>query len=102
MVEWLSICERIKVNGKPISEREFATNFFQAWNKLPKTATPALDIPPVPSAPPPLLAFHIFIKAGVNAFVCEAHMGGHYDATNIFDSPVLFVRGLKRHWSILS
>lgn len=38
-----------------------------------------------------LLAFHTFIKEGVDAAIFETHHGGEYDSTNVIDKPVVTV-----------
>ncbi|KAJ5737726.1 uncharacterized protein N7483_002851, partial [Penicillium malachiteum] len=36
-----------------------------------------------------IIAFHTFIREGVDVVICEAHHGGEYDATNFIDRPVV-------------
>lgn len=30
----VSVCERIRINGKPLAEDKFAEYFFEVWDKL--------------------------------------------------------------------
>jgi folylpolyglutamate synthase len=83
-----SVCERIRINDEPISKELFTTRFFEIWNRLPKTATPELDIPRYLQLLA-LLSFHVFIKAEVDVAIFETHSGGQYDATNIIRSPIV-------------
>ncbi|KAL2808628.1 Mur ligase [Aspergillus granulosus] len=82
--------ERIRINGRPISDTRFAAEFFEVWEKLPKTPTMELDIPRYLQLLA-LLSFHVFIKEKVDVAVYEAHMGGRYDATNVIQSPIVAV-----------
>ncbi|KAJ6096550.1 hypothetical protein N7486_007296 [Penicillium sp. IBT 16267x] len=36
-----------------------------------------------------IVSFHTFIKDGVDVVICEAHHGGHFDATNFVEHPVI-------------
>ena len=36
-----------------------------------------------------LLAFHAFIREGVDAAVFETHHGGEYDSTNVIEKPIV-------------
>ncbi|KAH8591875.1 folylpolyglutamate synthase [Bisporella sp. PMI_857] len=79
-------CERIRINGDPITKELFAKRFFEIWDKLPGEASPGLDIPRYLQLLA-LLSIHVFIKANVNVAIYETHLGGEYDATNIFSTP---------------
>ena len=83
-----NIRERIRINGKPISKGLFALRFFEIWEKLPRQATPALDIPRYLQLLT-LLSFHVFIKEKVDVAIFETHCGGEYDATNVIRAPLV-------------
>ncbi|KFZ08235.1 hypothetical protein V501_06042 [Pseudogymnoascus sp. VKM F-4519 (FW-2642)] len=80
------IRERIRINDEPISKDLFASHFFEIWEKLPREPTKTLDIPRYLQLLA-LLAFHVFIKAGVDVGIFETHAGGKYDATNVIKTP---------------
>lgn len=84
------IRERIRINGESISEERFTVYFFEVWTKLPKVSSESLDIPRYLQLLL-LVAIHACFQEGVDVFICEAHMGGEFDATNVFESPVLSV-----------
>ncbi|WVQ71200.1 hypothetical protein IAR50_000725 [Cryptococcus sp. DSM 104548] len=87
-----AVRERIRVNGEPISETEFAKFFFEVWDKLeadPKPLTELTPKFPVYFRLLTLLAFHTFLSLGVSATVLEVGIGGLYDSTNIVPKPVV-------------
>lgn len=75
----ISVTERIRINGVPISEKMFTKYFWKVWNNLEngKNEMPAyfkfLTI----------LCFHIFLEENVEAAILEVGIGGEYDSTNI-------------------
>ncbi|TKA64445.1 hypothetical protein B0A49_04252 [Cryomyces minteri] len=86
--------ERIQINDKPLSEESFAKYFFEIWDLLETAAR--RDGHPNPSDPSTkpvyfrfltLMAFHAYMKEGVNAAVIECGIGGEYDSTNILVQP---------------
>lgn len=88
----LQVRERIQINNEPISEYMFAQYFFQVWNRLEESAErEGLD----PLEKPKyfkfltLLSFHIYRQEGVDAAIYEVGVGGRFDATNIFENPVV-------------
>ncbi|KAF7983921.1 hypothetical protein HWV62_18308 [Athelia sp. TMB] len=60
----VAVRERIRINGRPISEEDFAKFFFEVWDIL--EATPEVD-----------------------ATILEVGVGGTYDSTNIVPKPVV-------------
>ncbi|KAG9317445.1 FolC bifunctional protein [Chiua virens] len=87
----VAVRERIRINGRPLSEDDFAKYFFQVWNKLQ-------DNPPItPGAPPmpgyfrymTLLAYHVFKDLKVDATILEVGIGGAGDSTNVVPKPVV-------------
>ena len=82
--------ERICLQGKPISKDLFAKRYFEVEAKLPLAPTEDIDVPRYLQFLC-LLSVHVFIQADVNVAVYEAHMGGEYDATNIFRNPAVTV-----------
>ncbi|CAJ0593936.1 unnamed protein product [Cylicocyclus nassatus] len=79
--------ERIRINGKPISETLFAKHFFTVYNKL-KQKTDEGDMPPYFKFLT-LLSFHVFIEECVDVAIVEVGIGGEYDATNVVQHPTV-------------
>jgi len=60
----VAVRERIRINGAPLPEDEFAGYFFEVWDKL--IANNTRKIPTTPDMPgyfrfPTLVAFHVFL-----------------------------------------
>lgn len=91
--------ERIRLDGAPISEEAFARYFFEVFDLLssaPPAAPDQQDAPTVEVGSKPiyaryltLLAFHVFLREGVDAAVIETGVGGEFDATNVVERPVV-------------
>ncbi|EYC07244.1 hypothetical protein Y032_0071g544 [Ancylostoma ceylanicum] len=79
--------ERIRIDGKPISETLFAKHFFTVYNKLKQQETEG-DMPPYFKFLT-LLSFHVFLEECVDVAIVEVGIGGEYDATNIVPHPVV-------------
>ncbi|KAJ1302874.1 hypothetical protein OPQ81_003174 [Rhizoctonia solani] len=86
----VSINERIQIDGKPISEEEFARFFFDVWDRLEATKDHNSDHPmPKFFRLLTLVAYHAFLSLGVNVTILEVGMGGRYDTTNIVPKPII-------------
>ncbi|KAI5364195.1 Putative folylpolyglutamate synthetase, mur-like, catalytic domain superfamily [Septoria linicola] len=87
--------ERIRIRFLPLAREALAKYFFEVYDRLPQIATaPDLSKPPVERGPRflqlwALLAFHTFIREGVDAVVLETHNGGENDATNVVAKPLV-------------
>lgn len=79
------IRERIQIDNEPITEGLFTQYFFEIWEAL---LSAKVERQPRYLQLLALLAFHTFIKEGVDAAVFETHHGGEYDATNVIRSPI--------------
>jgi folylpolyglutamate synthase len=90
----ISVRERIRIDGEPISEDKFTKYFFEVWDRIEST-TSDLEVFPenVQGAKPnyfrylTLLSFHVFMQEGVDTAIYEVGIGGEYDSTNILVSP---------------
>ncbi|KIY74166.1 FolC bifunctional protein [Cylindrobasidium torrendii FP15055 ss-10] len=86
----VAVRERIRVNGKPLSEEQFTKYFFELWDRLEHNPRRKEDC--MPDKPGyfrfiTLLAFHAFLDLKVDATVLEVGVGGAYDSTNIVPKP---------------
>ena len=86
--------ERIKINNQPISEDAFSKYFFEVWDLLTaaeKTSDPCTVLSPKPSyfRYLTLMAFHAYIREGVDCAVIECGLGGEYDTTNVIENPLV-------------
>lgn len=107
----IAVRERIRIDGAPISEADFARAFFEVWDRLEATAPPAPPTPPTPTTTTTtalhtfemhgkplyaryltLLAFHVFLSttqpAPLSCAVIETGVGGAFDATNVVPRPL--------------
>ncbi|CAE6522490.1 unnamed protein product [Rhizoctonia solani] len=87
----VSVRERIQVDGKPISEEDFARFFYEVWDRLEGTKDQGNPDRPMPMffGMLTLIAFHAFISLGVNATILEVGLGGRFDTTNIVPKPIV-------------
>jgi len=85
----VSVRERIRLNGQPISQELFAHYFWQVWNRLKDTTSDKFPDMPSYFRFLTLLSFKIFIDEKVDVSVIEVGVGGRTDATNIVDHPVV-------------
>ncbi|KAJ6779648.1 hypothetical protein PWT90_05769 [Aphanocladium album] len=85
--------ERIAIDGEPVSQRAFADAFWQLWDRFTVAAVAeggqTRESAEGPSSKPfyfrflTILAWHIFLRAGVRDVVMECGIGGEHDATNV-------------------
>ncbi|RMY71070.1 hypothetical protein D0863_05373 [Hortaea werneckii] len=87
--------ERIRINMQPLERRLLARYFFEVYDSLPQLHSdydPSKEL--IQRGPRTLqlwalLAFHVFIREGVDVAIIETHHGGEYDATNIIQKPMV-------------
>ncbi|KZW04125.1 FolC bifunctional protein [Exidia glandulosa HHB12029] len=87
-----AVRERIRINGAPIAEEDFAKYFFEVWDRLE-----ANDVRKDPNTSPKpmyfrymtLVAFHAFLDMKVDATILEVGIGGLHDSTNIVPKPIV-------------
>ncbi|KAI0198251.1 tetrahydrofolylpolyglutamate synthase [Astrocystis sublimbata] len=96
----IAVRERIRIDGKPVSEELFARYFFEVWDRLgdaeqregPMILDERLDVPtpprPIYARYLTLMSYHVFLQMGVDAAVYETGIGGEFDATNIVERPL--------------
>lgn len=88
----VTVRERIQINSAPISEELFAKYLFEVWDALEASAMKeGLD----PAHKPTyfrfltLMAYHVFMREGVDAAVIEVGVGGENDSTNVITQPAV-------------
>ncbi|KDO33176.1 hypothetical protein SPRG_19385 [Saprolegnia parasitica CBS 223.65] len=87
----IHVCERFRINGKPIAEATFLTHFWAVWDGLYATKDQATDEPPMAGFFRffTLLALRIFAAEAVDVVILEVGLGGRLDATNVVPHPVV-------------
>jgi folylpolyglutamate synthase len=84
----VTVRERIKINGKPISEDAFTKYFWECWDMLEATKTP-LQTDPNYFRFLTMLMYRIFQEEKVQCLVVEVGMGGRADPTNVLTHPAV-------------
>ncbi|CAK5275491.1 unnamed protein product [Mycena citricolor] len=86
----VAVRERIRIDGKPLSEDDFAKFFFQVWDKMIENKTRVETTPQMPGYFRflTLVAFHTFYSLKVDATILEVGIGGTHDSTNIVPRPI--------------
>uniref|UniRef100_A0A6G4ZWC4 Putative tetrahydrofolylpolyglutamate synthase n=1 Tax=Rhipicephalus microplus TaxID=6941 RepID=A0A6G4ZWC4_RHIMP len=82
----VAVRERIRINGKPLSEAAFAKYFWDVYHNL--KAKEGLDIPAYFQFLT-VMAFKVFIMEKVDVLVLEVGVGGEYDCTNVIRHPTV-------------
>ncbi len=96
----VTVRERIRLDGRPISKEAFTRYFFQLWDAFTSAALKD-GIPPreaQSAATKPgyfryltIMAWHVFLQEGVESAIIEAGIGGEYDSTNLLPSEAVSV-----------
>ncbi|CAJ1068707.1 folylpolyglutamate synthase%2C mitochondrial-like [Xyrichtys novacula] len=79
--------ERIRLNGRPISEQLFCKYFWETYEQLEDTKDNRGGSMPFYFQLLTLMAFHVFLQERVDVAVIEVGIGGQYDCTNIIRKP---------------
>ncbi|PLW14938.1 hypothetical protein PCASD_17378 [Puccinia coronata f. sp. avenae] len=89
----VAVRERIRINGKPISEQLFARYFWDLWERFEhgngEPVRQDLPIRPAYFRYLTYMAYHAFITERVDATVLEVGLGGLRDPTNLIPSPIV-------------
>jgi hypothetical protein len=80
----VSVTERIRIGGAPISQDLFAHHFWQVHDKVVKGQVDK----PAYFKFLTVMALNVFWKEQVDVAIIEVGIGGAYDSTNIIGSPV--------------
>ncbi|RWS15124.1 folylpolyglutamate synthase-like protein [Dinothrombium tinctorium] len=84
----VTVRERIRINGLPLSETQLITYFWDVYNRVMANIKDENDYPAFFTFLT-IMAFDVFIKEKVDVAVIEVGIGGEYDVTNIMTKPVV-------------
>ncbi|XP_015930520.2 folylpolyglutamate synthase, mitochondrial [Parasteatoda tepidariorum] len=83
----ISVNERIRINGNPLSKEKFAVYFWEVYDAI-KCNLKEEERMPSYFLFLTVMAFYVFIKEKVEATIIEVGIGGLYDCTNFIRKPV--------------
>ncbi|KAM3068325.1 hypothetical protein ACMFMF_009140 [Clarireedia jacksonii] len=105
----MTVRERIRIDGSPISETLFARYFFELWDRFTRAAAAASTTTTTPHVDPAsfetkpgyfryltIMALHTFLEEGVKSAVIECGIGGEYDSTNILPADAVTVSAITK------
>lgn len=102
----MTVRERIRIDGSPISEALFARYFFELWDRFSDDAASTSTNPHpnlTSSQTKPgyfryltIMALHIFMKEGVESAIIECGIGGEYDSTNILPAEAVTATAITK------
>ncbi|KAF0293643.1 Folylpolyglutamate synthase, mitochondrial [Amphibalanus amphitrite] len=78
--------ERIRVGGQPISEQEFASYFWEVFDRLEQALDDGEQMP-MYFMFLTLMSLYVFVREQVDVAVIEVGIGGAYDCTNVIRYP---------------
>uniref|UniRef100_A0A0K8V0H4 Folylpolyglutamate synthase n=2 Tax=Bactrocera latifrons TaxID=174628 RepID=A0A0K8V0H4_BACLA len=78
----LSVTERLRLNGQPISKHKFVRTFRRVYNCLRKQQQYEGDMPAYFKFLT-ILSFHLFLEEKVQVIIMEVGIGGELDCTNV-------------------
>jgi len=89
------INERIRINGEPIPDEDFAASFTRVHDAIEREmASGKLPAHPTFFECVTAMAFDAFFHAGVNFAIYEVGMGGRLDATNIVQPEISIITAI--------
>lgn len=98
----LSFRERIRINGTPLTETEFAEAVESVWPHILAMGTPGSDLCPSTFECLTAMAFHVFNNEQVDIQVLEVGLGGRLDSTNVAYGDVSVITSISRdHVNVL-
>jgi dihydrofolate synthase/folylpolyglutamate synthase len=83
----VDLSERFVFQGRPIQGRDLEASFARTWPAV--RAAMAAGEPPTFFEATTAMALDFFAAKRAQVVVLEVGLGGRYDATNLFDSPLL-------------
>ncbi|XP_071820478.1 folylpolyglutamate synthase, mitochondrial-like isoform X2 [Apostichopus japonicus] len=85
----VEVRERIRVNGLPMEKEDFASSFFEVYDRLDDTKKDHEEAMPAYFRFLTIMAFHVFLKEKVDVALIEVGIGGEHDCTNIIRQPTV-------------
>ncbi|KAL2711974.1 hypothetical protein V1478_018209 [Vespula squamosa] len=83
----ITVRERLRINGSPMNEADFAYYFWKVYSKLDSKKEFESDIPMYFKFLT-VLMFNVFLYENIDVAIIEVGIGGEYDCTNIVKNPV--------------
>lgn len=83
----VSVRERFRLNGQPISESTFSHHFWRLYKILHSAREHEDDMPQYFKFLT-VMMFHIFLTFQVDVAIVEVGIGGENDCTNIIENPI--------------
>lgn len=78
----VSVTERIRLNGEPISQTKFTNYFWHIYNQIYEKRENETDLPAYFKFLT-VMSFYVFLQEKVDVAIVEVGIGGQYDPTNI-------------------
>uniref|UniRef100_A0A1I8PYI7 tetrahydrofolate synthase n=1 Tax=Stomoxys calcitrans TaxID=35570 RepID=A0A1I8PYI7_STOCA len=78
----VSLTERIRLNGQPISKQKFAKYFWPVYNALKSQQDDPSDMPAYFQCLT-VMCFHVYLAEKVDVAILEVGIGGELDCTNV-------------------
>ncbi|XP_065323400.1 folylpolyglutamate synthase, mitochondrial-like isoform X2 [Gordionus sp. m RMFG-2023] len=85
----LTVSERIKINGQPLSADKFCTYFWPIYERLRNSENINNGLVPSFFQFLTCMAFSVFMQEKVDVAIFEVGIGGQYDSTNIVRKPIV-------------
>ncbi|QSZ28688.1 hypothetical protein DSL72_003188 [Monilinia vaccinii-corymbosi] len=101
----MTVRERIRIDGSPLSEPLFAQYFFELWDRFSHAASASTPPHPEPTSPETkpgyfryltIMALHAFVEEGVESAIIECGIGGEYDSTNILPAEAITTTAITK------
>ena len=83
----ISVRERFRINGEPISESTFTRYFWKLYKCLNSKKDYEQDMPQYFKFLT-IMMFHIFLEAKIDVAILEVGIGGECDCTNVIKNPI--------------
>ncbi|KAG7202509.1 hypothetical protein KM043_017072 [Ampulex compressa] len=83
----ISVRERIRINGEPVSQSIFTHYFWRLYKQLEDKKDHESDMPTYFKFLT-VLMFNIFLEENIDVAIIEVGIGGEYDCTNIIRRPL--------------
>ena len=80
--------ERIRINGEPLSKRQFAKYFWSVYKTIERFKDESIGMPPYFNFLT-VMAFKVFLEEKVDVTILEVGIGGQYDCTNVVPKPIV-------------